>query len=429
MALLATGYWLLSTVVLAEERVITLGEAYRLALTTHEAIMLTEEDLYQARKGEDKALSQLLPTITAEGTHTRYSQKKTSALTVIQPEESSRFELKVSQPLYTGGKEWSTRRQARMTTKGRMEDISIVREEIVMEVSNAYYGVLKAEENLEIKESALKRAGEQRRVAEARFRVGEVAKVVVFRAEAELASAQGELIKAKAELEIARDRLARFIGLPKGFKVTEPNAQTTSGSELEAFVSLAMEKRKDYIRATIDEGIAKEGITYAKGSFLPNLKLDGVYSRREQDPIASSFFNRESSYATLTLTFPLFEGGLRKAELGEARSKLRQAELRRLNLKRDIELEVREVFYNLDALHSSIETFKRQVSFAEENYRMVFKQFQYGLATNVDVVDANATLVSAQRGLANATYDLQVAILELKKRTGVLLDEVGVKDQ
>lgn len=55
---------------------------------------------------------------------------------------------------------------------------------------------------------------------------------------------------------------------------------------------------------------------------------------------------------------------------------------------------------------------------------MVFKQFQYGLATSVDVVDANTTLVSAQRGFANAAYDLQIAIIGLKKKTGVLLDEI-----
>jgi outer membrane protein TolC len=49
--------------------------------------------------------------------------------------------------------------------------------------------------------------------------------------------------------------------------------------------------------------------------------------------------------------------------------------------------------------------------FAEENYNMVFKQFQYGLSTNVDVIDANTVLVSGQRGFSNAQYDYQLAIL------------------
>jgi len=421
---LTTHYSPLTTIAHAEDKTITLDEAYRLALVTHETIRLAEEDLYQAERGEDKALSQLLPTVTAEGTHTRYSQKKTSELTVIQPDESSRFELKLTQPLYTGGKEWSARRQAKKVTEGGKEALYFTKEDILMKVSNAYYGVLKAVKGLEIKESALTRLKEQRKVAEARFRVGEVAKAVVLRAEAEVAGAQAEVVKAKAEMEIAMDRLARLIGLPKGFKIAEPPPQTTVVERVDRLITTALEKRRDYTKARIDEEVAKEGVTYSKGNFLPSLKLDGVYSRRDQDPIASAFYNRESTYATLTLTFPLFEGGLRKAELAEARSKLRQAELKRLNLRKDIELEVREVFYNMDALNSAIESYKRQVAFAEENYKMVFKQFQHGLATSVDVVDANTTLLSAQSGLTNATYDLQLAILDLKKRTGVLLDEV-----
>ena len=111
----------------------------------------------------------------------------------------------------------------------------------------------------------------------------------------------------------------------------------------------------------------------------------------------------------------------------EAESKLREAELTRINLKKGIELEVREAFYNLEAISSAMEFYKKQVSFAEENYNTVFKQFTYGLATNVDVIDVNSTLVSAQESLANSTIDLQVAILELKRRMGVLLKEIDAE--
>ena len=95
-------------------------------------------------------------------------------------------------------------------------------------------------------------------------------------------------------------------------------------------------------------------------------------------------------------------------------------------LGNEIELEVRDASYNIEAIKSAIEFYRTQVSFAEENYNTVFKQFTYGLATNADVIDANSTLVAAQSSLSNSTIDLQLAIIELKKRVGLLLDDEGI---
>ncbi|MEK6583528.1 MAG: TolC family protein, partial [Nitrospirota bacterium] len=127
---------------------------------------------------------------------------------------------------------------------------------------------------------------------------------------------------------------------------------------------------------------------------------------------------------TLSLTFPLYEGGLRVAEVREAESKFREAGLKRLSLRKDIEIEVRDASYNITAINSAIEFYRKQVSFAEENYNTVFKQFTYGLAVNADVIDANSTLVTAQKSLSNSTFDLQLAIIDLKRKMGVVLEEV-----
>ena len=124
---------------------------------------------------------------------------------------------------------------------------------------------------------------------------------------------------------------------------------------------------------------------------------------------------------------PIFEGGLKFAQVGEAKSKLREAELARLSLVRDIEIQVREAYNNVQALSLVIDSFTSQLSFASENYDMVFKQFTYGILDNMDVIDADATLVEAELGLMNANYDHQLGILELKRSAGVLLTEVEEK--
>jgi len=410
--------------VYAEEQVLSLQEAYVLTLKNHEAVKIAGEGLYQFQQTRKKAVSSILPSLTAEGSYTRFSEEKSSSITVIQPDNALNYSLRLSLPIYRGGREWSALRQAGYMLEAGERGVEITREDIVMIVSQAYFGVLRIQKEKEIKEADLKRGEERSRVASARFKVGELTKAAVLRADAEVAGIQAELSRVNKELRIAGDRLARLVDLPAGFSIAEPPQKSIPAGDVDEFVNVALEKRSEYLKAGAEVEIAREGVSYAKGGFMPTLRLDGVYSGRDQDPISSAFFNKESIYATLSLTFPLYEGGLRVAEVREAESKFREAGLKRLSLRKDIEIEVRDASYNITAINSAIEFYRKQLSFAEENYNTVFKQFTYGLAANVDVIDANSTLVTAQKSLSNSTFDLQLAIIDLKRSMGVVLEEV-----
>jgi len=55
---------------------------------------------------------------------------------------------------------------------------------------------------------------------------------------------------------------------------------------------------------------------------------------------------------------------------------------------------------------------------------MVEKQFQYGLASSLDVLDANTLLVTSELDLFRSQYDYQFALLQLQRATGSLLETV-----
>lgn len=400
----------------------TLDDAYRLAIANHETVRIAGEGVVQAESNLDKAISKMLPNLTAEGAYTVYTEKKMSGTLAVQPDNATRVDLKLTQPIYSGGKEWTARRQARLLLQKSKEGLGYSRETIIRNTANAYYNVLKAEKDLEIKKAALNRAGERSKVAAARFKVGEVTRSAVLRADAETAGAEAEVIKAESNLIDAKNLFKRTVGIEGDVSLAEPAPQSPLSDDISGLVSKAVESRKDYKQSVLEEKNASEGIKYARGGFAPSLKLEGLYSHKDQNP-QTTFFIENSTSASIILTYPIFEGGLRKAELTEAKSKFREAEQRRIGLKKDIEIEVRDAFNNVEYLRSVIESYKKQVSFAEEDYKMVFEQFKFGLATTVDVIDADTTLISAQRSLMNATYDYQLSILELKYRVGVLLDE------
>lgn len=407
----------------AEERTLTLEEARRLAIENHERVGIAGEGVEQARADLRKATSRILPNITAEGSYTRYTEEKGTDSFIIQPRESTSAELRLTQPLYSGGREWATRRQARLQIRSRVEGVEGAREDIARETSYHYYGVLKAEKDVEIKSAALRRAEERLEVAKARLRVGDVTRSAVLRAEAERAGAEAELIRSRNGLLNAMALLKRVTGLEGvSLKVVEPERLPAEERSASALVDIALSERTDYSQRLLEERAAGEGITIARAGFKPSLRLEGLLLWREQEP-ATTFFQEDSASATLRLTYPLFEGFLRKAELSEARSRLREAELRRLGLRRDIEVQIAESLNNIKAIEALTESFRRQLAFAEEDYKMVFEQFRFGVATTLDVIDSENTLVTAQSSLANAVYDLELAKTDLQYLTGTLVGE------
>jgi len=126
----------------------------------------------------------------------------------------------------------------------------------------------------------------------------------------------------------------------------------------------------------------------------------------------------------LKLDFPFFEGGLRRAEVGQARARFRQAEYRLQDLKNSIKVEAENAYLDLVTKSGILEKLEAEVEYASENYRTVSKQFEYGLADSIDVMDANTLLVTSERELANAGYDHQLAILKLRRATGTLLKTI-----
>ncbi|MFQ5442652.1 MAG: TolC family protein [Thermodesulfobacteriota bacterium] len=402
---------------------VTLEDAYRLAVKSHESVRIAGEGIAQARSGVGKATAPMLPHFTAEGAYTQYNTKKTVSGFLLQPDNSSRVDLTASQLIFSGGTEWNARRAAKLNLRRTRRELDFAKETAMLFTARAYFGLLKSEKDVEIKEAALKRALERRKVARGRFRVGEVTKSNVLRAEAEVAEAEAELIKARNSTRNAGNLLKRFLGIKGEVSVRQPEIKSEVSGEVEDFISTAFRKRLDLRESAIDRDIASVGILAAWGGFLPRLTLEGTYSRREQDP-TTSFLLKESISGALVLTFPIFEGGLRRAELSEAKSKLREEDLKLMGLKKDIEIEVREAYNNVREKEAVIESVKRQRSFAREDYRMVFEQFKAGLATTVDVIDSDAELVSAERSLMNARFDMLLSVVELKYASGVLREEL-----
>jgi outer membrane protein TolC len=80
-------------------------------------------------------------------------------------------------------------------------------------------------------------------------------------------------------------------------------------------------------------------------------------------------------------------------------------------------------YLELIAQKGILKSAQDQLVYAEDNIRAIAKQFEYGLASSLDVIDANNLLISAQKQVADATYNYQFFILRMMRVTGTSLME------
>jgi outer membrane protein len=413
----------LPTMIYAEEY--TLGDLYKMALERSEILKVAEENLVISTIGKDKATSYLLPRMTTTIGTTVYSEKKLSATgSVIQPESSASWGLRIEETVSLSGRELTALGISRQAVTKSTYDVTAVREDYALRfVAASYYNVLMARKVLAIADANLERLSKYREAAEKRLRIGEVTKTALLRAEGELSGAKSDRLQAQNALDLTMAVLARNVGLKNAFSLKEDEgAMAGEVQALDVFKEKAFTTRADLKSLEVQKQIAADQIKYAEGAFWPTLSLFAVYTGADQSP-ASSNLNRESMYSGAALNFPFFEGGLRKAEVAEAKARERQAALFYEDLKKGIGIEVQSAYLDLVTQKGILQFLADQLAFARDNYQAVTRQFEFGLSNSLDVLDANTTLVSAEIKAVSAFYSYRLASLRMKKAIGTLLHD------
>lgn len=401
----------------------TLPELYRLALERSEKIKLSQENLTIAEFGTDKALSVLIPRFSAYGNYTRFEEEKYNDMfMLIQPKSAGQWGLRLDQQFSLSLREHKALSFSRENVVKSAQDLDAAREEYLFQVAGAYYDVLKARKGLEIAQSNLERLTRYRDAADKRLKVGEVTKTVLLRAEAQLSSARSDLVRAENGLKFSRVILARIVGIEDDFTLKEQPETGDVAMAPDQLKDLAYTQRPDLKSLEHEKKMAELQVSFARGAFWPNLALSGVYQKADQSP-ASAALVKDTLYGSVGVSFPFFEGGLRRAELAEAKARDRQARYAYEDLKKTIGMEVDGAYLGLITQKGSLTYLADQLRFAKDNYHAVSRQFEVGLASSLDVMDANNLLVASEQQLADATYTYQLSILRIKKVTGSLLRE------
>ncbi len=414
----------------AAAREYTLCDLYHHALKISEKIKYAEENLYIAKTGKDKAWSVLIPKLTAYGTYNQYSEKKygnsssSSGPTLIQPDNSANWGVRADETFSLSARELNALKYAGQNITKNEYDLDATKSDFVLAIAFAYYDTLKAKKSLEVAAANMERLTQYRDSVAKRVKVGELTRTALLRADGELSGARSEYLRATNSFKSARATLSRIVVIEDDFRLKETTLPIEEDVDFNKLRDAVADTRSDLKSYEIQKKMTEEQVKYARGAFWPNIGLFAVYSGYDQDPVTSTT-NKESVLAGVAVTFPFFEGGLRIADYREAKAKERQAKLAYDEFKKIVDIELQNAYLDLQTEQGTLKFLEDQLIFAEDNFNAVIRMFNNGLATSLDVMDANSLLLSAEKNVNEARYNYQLANLRVKRTSGTLLQFIN----
>lgn len=320
----------------------------------------------------------------------------------------------------------------------RMVDLTVenARRELLFGVAQLYFGAATLKETIDVRRRMLSNTEAHERDARIRFETGTIPKIQLIRAQIDTVAAQQEVLQAENSYLTAKLSLATLLDRDRvDFDVEVPQpVETPQGSEAD-LVAIASENRPDLLAARDNIAVAEYSMKQAVLAYLPNLFFTAAYqwgrpsydisdSMQAMMELQGSAMEERDKWAQtwnvgLAFSWTIWDGGLREVTLKENEAKLTAAEAALRSKEAAVREEVRSAIVSLQSAQSNIVNAQEQLRLARENSDMVSVNFNAGVATQLDVSDANTTLIGAELNLIAQTLQAQISALTLVKAAGL----------
>ena len=277
------------------------------------------------------------------------------------------------------------------------------RDTVVLAVGGLYLQALAAE-------SRVKAAGAQLETAEALYNQavdmkssGLVPAIEVLRLQVERHVARQRRIAAENDFEKQKLALGRAIGLQAAqrFHLTDPIRYTPLAPvSPEALIEEAAGARADYQAGLARLRAAEARVAAARAERLPSLSLDANYGTIGRRPDES-----HGTYSVAaTVTIPLFQGGRVRGNVLEAEAALRERRSEVDDLRNRIALEIRTALLDVKASSELVEATSEAVKLASEQLEHARDRFAAGVASNLEVVQAQESVAAADDNYISSLF-------------------------
>lgn len=413
---------------------LSLNEAIRLAVKSNRQLQASREGTEAALSGVAQARGAFFPRLDVIEGFT-YSDKPTLVFSNLLDQASFKqdnfavnslnhptpltnlsSQIRLEQPLYTGGRLSSMLGQAKATAEASRQITQRTEQEVVAGAVEAYYQVLLAEGNLRVVQKALESGRAQLERAQDLLDKGLAVRADYLRTQVLLGSLEREQMEAENLLTINHSRLRQVLGVDAGeLQLTDPVQDDNAPvDDLSALKARAKRQRPDLKAAMKDVERSQESIRAARSAYYPSL---GFVTQFEGN--TRSFSSSAENFAVfLNARWNLFNGFVTQEKIVEEEALHKRAQLLHEDLLQGADLEVEKAYLGLITSRRQVAVARQNVAQAQEALRMTADRYTAGLARNVDVLDGETALKKAQQDLLLAQVSSQIFRARLKLATG-----------
>jgi len=372
------------------------------------------------------------PMVAIEAAYTRTNHvlefvvpSPTGGLRTLYPDVPSNYatRLGLRWPLYTGGRTEALVRAARSTAGAAAEDVRVAQADLRLDVARAFWTLVSADAVVAVLRRGVDRSVAHLSVAEERLAGGLVAPNEVASARAQVARQRMLLIEARNQRDLAGARLARLIGSDVGRPVEAVSTLAEPGappSPLTRLVDQALDARGERRAIEFRIDAADEQVNAASRSMRPTVVVTGGVDLARPNPRIFPRADRweESWDASLHVSWPLWDGGRRAADVERAAHRADAARRQLAEFDSLVALEIREHLLALDSGRAAVAAASDAIAAASEAQRVVTARYEAGVAIQAEVLDAELALLQAELDRTRALTDIRLAEAELERARG-----------
>lgn len=409
-----------------------LRDALDLALKQNLGVVTGTQNVRAARAEKLLQLSHLLPDVTA---HLQESAQQINLAAfgfpapagtspIIGPFGISDARAYVSQRIF----DWNAIQNERSANWGeRAAQLSEAdtREIVVLVVANSYLQTVASEARVAAAQSQLDTARSSYDQAQNMRKAGMVAGIDVLRAQVEVAARQQQVLALSNEFAKEKLDLARIVGLAPGQQYELADKMPYAPApvvDLNQALEHAYAQRADYQSALAMVRSTKSARDAAVAEAYPSLRFDGNYG-----DIGKNFVNSHGTFtAAASLDIPIFQGGKVRADVLREDALLQQRQAELGDLKGSIDAEVRKALLDVESAAQQVQVTKDELDVAQQALKEARDRFAAGVADNLEVVQAQEAVATANDSYISSVYAHNIAKASLARAVGVA--EKSVKE-
>ena len=322
--------------------------------------------------------------------------------------------LTVVWPIFTGLKIYSAYDAAKENVNARKAEFEMAQNTVLMDVATKYFTLRLCEELVGMRETTKKDLAEHLERSKKLEEGGQISKTERLRAEVALAEAENAYEDALRDQSLARMALASLLHTDTSLTATTPVESPEGIRTMDEFKALAIDKHPGLRQLRIERKRNQNAIRAARADYFPTVALFGYKELYTKD---LTLLEPEWALGA-KLQWDIFKGGDTRAKVSSAKAMDRSLGSLEEETIDNLKLLVEKRWRELEHAKGRLASLAKTRELADEALRSQNKAYEAGLATGLDVVDAELALSRLQVADLKAHYDAVIAWLGLLEAAG-----------